>query len=187
MIHTTHLMTPLGDVLLAAEGGVIVACCIAGQTAYRTLLEGSCDERPDLPVLGRAADWLARYFDGQRPDPGELPLAPRGTAFQHEVWDLIREVPYGHTTSYGELADLVILRRGGGRMAAQAVGGAVGRNPISVIVPCHRVLAAHRRVGGYAGGLEKKLWLLAHEGVDVSGMELPTTGRFAHGEDARAR
>ena len=187
MLRVNHMMTPVGDVVLAAEGGALVACAIAGQPAFSRLLEADATETAADPVLTCASEWLRSYFAGERPDPSELTLAPRGTDFQCEVWALIRQIPYGSVSSYGELADLVALGRGGGRMAAQAVGGAVGRNPISIIVPCHRVLAARRGIGGYAGGPDKKLWLLAHEGVDTSGMRLPETGRFAHGKDARVR
>ena len=184
-LHVAHVATPVGDVALAAEGAAVVACSIAGQPGYRQLLERGAEVAGDS-ALERARAWLERYLAGERPDPSELTVTPRGTAFQHEVWSLIREIPYGHTSSYGELADLVVLARGGGRMSAQAVGGAVGRNPVSIIVPCHRVLAARGAIGGYAGGLDKKLWLLAHEGVDVSGMRLPEAGRFAHGRDRLA-
>lgn len=184
-LHISHVETPLGDAAVAAEAGALVACSINGQPGYRRLLERGVEAAGD-PVLERARAWLARYFVGERPDAAELPLCPHGTAFQHEVWNLIRQIPYGRASSYGELADLVVLARGGGRMSAQAIGGAVGRNPIAIIVPCHRVLAANGAIGGYAGGLDKKLWLLAHEGVDVSGMRLPETGRFAHGRDRLA-
>ena len=184
-LRIAHVETPLGDVAVAAEAGALVACSINGQPGYRRLLERGVEAAGD-PVLERARAWLARYFVGERPDAAELPLCPHETAFQHEVWNLIRQIPYGRASSYGELADLVVLARGGGRMSAQAIGGAVGRNPIAIIVPCHRVLAANGAIGGYAGGLDKKLWLLAHEGVDVSGMRLPETGRFAHGRDRLA-
>lgn len=184
-LRIAHADTPLGDVAVAAEAGALVACSINGQPGYRRLLERGAEAAGD-PVLERARAWLARYFAGERPDAAELPLCPHGTAFQHEVWNLIRQIPYGRASSYGELADLVVLARGGGRMSAQAIGGAVGRNPIAIIVPCHRVLAANGAIGGYVGGLDKKLWLLAHEGVDVSGMRLPETGRFAHGRDRLA-
>lgn len=184
-LRIAHVETPFGDVAVAAEAGALVACSINGQPGYRRLLERGVEAAGD-PVLERARAWLARYFVGERPDAADLPLCPHGTAFQHEVWNLIRQIPYGRASSYGELADLVVLARGGGRMSAQAIGGAVGRNPIAIIVPCHRVLAANGAIGGYAGGLDKKLWLLAHEGVDVSGMRLPETGRFAHGRDRLA-
>lgn len=182
----SHVQTPLGDVVLAAEGAALVGCYINGQPGYRALLDQDAREADDLPVLAQARGWLARYFAGKRPDPSELVLAPVGTGFQHEVWDQIAQIPYGRTSSYGELADLIVLSRGGGRMSAQAVGGAVGKNPLSIIVPCHRVLAAGGRIGGYAGGLDKKLALLAHEGVDTTEMALPQTGRFAGGIDRLA-
>ena len=186
MRSVAHVPTPMGDVVLAGENGLLVGCAINGQPLYQRLIDEADAERPEDPVLALGVAWLERHLAGERPDPHGLPLAPAGTPFRREIRALLLNVPYGHLTSYGELADLVVLVRGGGRMSAQAVGQAVGRNPFSIIVPCHRVLAAHGAIGGYAGGLDKKLWLLAHEGVDVSGMALPETGRFAHGVDARA-
>lgn len=178
MIQTTHMETPLGDVVLAAENGKLVACSIAGQAHYQHFIECAKD-CPEADPLPQARAWLERYFAGKKPNPRELPLAPRGTDFQRLVWQLLLDVPYGGLTTYGELADLVVLARGGGRMAAQAIGGAVGKNPISIIVPCHRVLAAHNGLGGYGGGLHLKTWLLAHEGVDTSRLSLWKTGRFS--------
>ena len=187
MSCVAHMPSPVGDLLLGATSEGVTCCYINGQQGYWELAEAGCPERPELPALRCALAWLERYFAGERPDASALPLAPQGTPFQHEVWRLIRDIPYGRTSSYGELADLVVLGRGGGRMAAQAVGAAVGKNPLSIFVPCHRVLAAGGKVGGYGGGLDKKLWLLAHEGVDTSEMVFPEEGRFAHGFDARAR
>lgn len=185
-LSVAHVPSPLGDVALASERGALVACALAGQRAHRELVECGT-ERPDEPVLRQAVAWLGAYLAGHEPSVPMPELRPQGTAFQHEVWRLIREVPYGSVTTYGELANLVVLGRGGGRMSAQAVGGAVGKNPLAIFVPCHRVLAAGGRLGGYGGGLDKKLWLLAHEGINVSGMALPTSGRFAGGGDALAR
>lgn len=113
-----------------------------------------------------ARRWLDGYFAGVEPD-----FTPRvhlrGTAFQREVWEELRSIPYGHTVSYGEVARAIARRRGGSRMAAQAVGGAVGRNPVSIIVPCHRVVGADGSLTGYGGGLDKKRALLALEGVEL--------------------
>lgn len=117
--------------------------------------------------------WLAAYFAGDRPASDSAPpLNAQGTPFQHEVWDLIAEIPYGQTVSYGEIAAELAERRGGGRMAAQAVGGAVKRNPITIIVPCHRVVGSGRSFGGYGGRLDIKAELLDHEGVDLSRFDL---------------
>lgn len=126
-----------------------------------------------IEVFQQTREWLAAYFAGERPTLASAPaLRPNGTPFQREVWNLVAEIPYGETVSYGELAAELAERRGGGRMAAQAVGGAVKRNPITIIVPCHRVVGAGRSFGGYGGRLDIKAALLEHEGVDLSRFDL---------------
>jgi methylated-DNA-[protein]-cysteine S-methyltransferase len=157
----SHLVmaSPLGELSLVAEDGALVACLMApterdatddrlGEPAER----GSAD-----PVLGEAASQLDEYFAGERTD-FDLPLAPRGDEFQLKVWALLRDIPYGQTRSYGQLA-----RALGGVNLSQAVGWANGRNRISIIVPCHRVIGADGSLVGYAGGLDRKRFLLALE------------------------
>ena len=115
-------------------------------------------------ILARTADWLGRYFSGR--EPGELPpLQMQGTPYQREVWKLLLEIPYGTTVTYGELARRLTLRRGAPGTSARAVGGAVGRNRLAILVPCHRVVGADGSLTGYAWGTEKKAALLAHEGI----------------------
>ena len=99
------------------------------------------------------------------PAPIDFPLAPQGTPFQRLIWDLLLEIPYGQSRTYGQLARQAAHALGRNRMSAQAVGGAVGRNPISILIPCHRVLGSRGQLTGYAGGLDKKMWLLRHEGI----------------------
>ena len=120
----------------------------------------------DMPILRKAARWLDDYFAGRMPAIMVLPLSPQGTEFRRLVWYLLCQVPYGKTTTYGELAREVEARTGK-KMSAQAIGGAVGHNPISIIIPCHRVLGAKGQVTGYAGGVDKKIALLHLEGVAV--------------------
>ena len=116
----------------------------------------------DLPVFDAAIRWLDLYFSGEKPDFTPT-LSPKGTGFQKTVWELLQTIPYGQTVTYGLLAEKVAEQRGLARMSAQAVGGAVSRNPISLIIPCHRVIAADGSPTGYAGGIDKKIWLLQLE------------------------
>ena len=111
----------------------------------------------ELPIFAQAEDWLSRYFRGEAPSPAELPLSPKGSEFQQRVWALLIEIPYGETSTYGALAKAL------GCKSAQAVGGAVGHNPISIMIPCHRVLGSNGSLTGYAGGIDKKIFLLELE------------------------
>lgn len=119
----------------------------------------SCD------VLRQTAAWLDAYFAGKRPDPSALSLDPHGTPFQRLIWTMLLQIPYGQITTYGRLAEEAAQRMKRERMSAQAVGSAVGHNPISIIIPCHRVLGTDGGLRGYAGGIEIKASLLEHEGV----------------------
>ena len=134
-----------------------------GQAHFGETLAAQACEKP-LPVFRTAARWLDLYFSGRVPD-FTPPLRPRGTAFRRAVWALLLTVPYGATVSYGGLAGQLACGRS--RMSAQAVGGAVGHNPIALIIPCHRVIGADGRLTGYAGGLERKQALLRLEGISV--------------------
>ena len=150
--------SPVGALTLAGDGENLVGLWLEGQKYFGAKLalsgEGSA------PVFARAKAWLDRYFAGERPSPAELSLAPAGTAFQRDVWRTLCEIPYGEVITYGELARRL-------HTSARAVGSAVGRNPISIIVPCHRVVGADGGLTGYAGGVERKRWLLTHEGVEL--------------------
>ncbi len=156
--------SPLGPLLLASDGESLTGLWLDGQKYFAAGLGEEASEVPSLPVLKSAAKWLDAYFAGERPNPRALPLAPKGSEFQKLVWSLLAEIPYGETTTYGALAAKA-EKRLGRRTSARAVGAAVGHNPISIIIPCHRVLGASGSLTGYAGGLDKKEWLLRHEGA----------------------
>ena len=157
MYYSMHYRSPIGDLFLVSNGTALVGLWLEGQKYFGGKLPAAIPDS-DLPVFATAADWLDRYFRGDRPDPAELPLAPQGTKFQQRVWQELLKIPYGSTTTYGEIARTV-----GKPRACQAVGGAVGHNPISIIIPCHRVVGAKGQLTGFAGGLDKKTWLLRHE------------------------
>ena len=154
---TERYSSPLGEILLASDGEALTGLWFLGQTHFASRLDSRHEERC-LPVLEETARWLDAYFAGEQPD-FTPPLHLRGTVFQRRVWALLLTIPYGQTRSYGALAQLL------GCASARAVGAAVGRNPISVIVPCHRVLAADGSLHGYAGGLWRKEALLRLEGA----------------------
>ena len=161
MERSCRLDTPLGPVILTGDESALTSLRFVGQRYFPDTLPEPCG--PDeLPVFAQTADWLRVYFSGR--DPGFLPpLRPDGTPFRRAVWAALLRIPYGQTVSYGELAAALEDQTGSGRVSARAVGGAVGRNPISLLIPCHRVVGADGSLTGYAGGLERKRLLLRLE------------------------
>ena len=167
MVYTSHYDSPIGALLLAERDGKLVGLWMEGQKYFLGSLREESQERESSPVLRQAGLWLDRYFAGKQPDPDELPLAPAGTPFRQTVWRLLLQIPCGQVMTYGQLAWRTAEALGRPSMSAQAVGSAAGHNPISIIIPCHRLLGADGSLTGYAGGLERKLWLLRHEGADL--------------------
>lgn len=165
---------PLGELLLAADEVGLTGAWFEGQKYFARTLPKDRTER-ETPVLAEAKRWLDCYFSGEAPDflP---PLHPQGSEFQKAVWDRLLRIPYGETTTYGEIAAALAAQQGRAHLSAQAVGGAVGHNPISVIVPCHRVVGASGSLTGYAGGIERKVKLLTLEGADMSRLFVPKKG-----------
>ncbi len=171
MEYTQHYLSPLGWITLASDGHAITGLWFDGQSHFAETLGKEHAER-SLPVFGEASRWLDIFFNGS--DPGFTPpLAPKGTPFRRAVWAILLGIPRGKTVSYGEIAGMlksdpeyaVSIRQGSSKPYARAVGCAVGRNPISLIIPCHRVIGADGRLTGYAGGMERKRRLLALEGI----------------------
>ena len=175
MLYACHHDSPLGPLYLVSDASHLRGVWMAGQKYFAQGFSVA-PELGQLPVLAQARAWLDAYFAGQRPRVADVPLAPQGSAFRQAVWALLREIPYGETTTYGELAQVLADQTGQARMSAQAVGGAVGHNPLSIIVPCHRVLGRDGSLTGYAGGLDTKIKLLCLEGVDPACWRVPTRG-----------
>lgn len=157
MYNYIRVESPVGMLTLAEEDGALTALVLDGQKYMDQHLNGEGKECETEP-LRLARLWLDAYFAGKAPETSALPLAPRGTAFQRRVWQELQAIPYGQTTSYGKLAEAL-------GSSPRAVGSAVGHNPLSILIPCHRVLAADGSLTGYAGGLENKKKLLQLEGV----------------------
>ena len=173
MYKITACSSPVGEITLASDGAALTGLWLEGQKYFGGRAPGELKPgREDLPVFQAARAWLEGYFAGEHPGPGDfpLPLRPAGSPFQQAVWERLCQIPYGTVTTYGALA------QGLGGVSPRAVGNAVGRNPISILIPCHRVVGAGGSLTGYAGGLERKLWLLQHEGVDAGAYTVPKTG-----------
>lgn len=157
MAFACQLDSPLGPIILTEEDGALRSLRFFGQRYFPDCLPPLVDPA-SKPIFAETADWLSCYFSGAVPKQMP-PLRPEGTPFRLLVWDLLREIPYGETRGYGELADMLEARLGR-HVSARAVGGAVGHNPISLLIPCHRVVGADGSLTGYAGGLERKRRLL---------------------------
>lgn len=174
MIFTQHYNSPVGGLLLAADDSGLIGLWLDGEKYFADSLPESHAER-ETTILCDAKRWLDVYFSGREPD-FMPPLHPSGSDFRKAVWKLLLEIPYGKTVTYGELAKKLAVQMGIPRMSAQAVGGAVGHNKISIIIPCHRVVGTNGSLTGYAGGIEKKIKLLELEKVDMSCFFVPAKG-----------
>lgn len=163
MFYKTVYPSPLGEILLICDESHLLHLSLPGQRGFDRAAENRMH-----PVLAQANAWLDSYFAGDAPSPALLPLAPEGTPFRRLVWELLLQIPHGQTVTYGELAKQAAALLGKPRMSAQAVGQAVGANPISIVIPCHRVLGSGGRLTGYNGGIHHKKALLELEGASLS-------------------
>lgn len=176
MLYSTTYSSPVGEITLAASESALKGAWIAGQKYHGGTIGKTLTPKGDLPLFAQVSEWLDEYFAGQNPAISRIPLAAEGSEFRKAVWEILCEIPYGALTTYGEIAKQMAARTGRASMSAQAVGGAVGHNPISIIVPCHRVVGAQGSLTGYAGGIGVKVQLLEHEGVDLTNLFVPTRG-----------
>lgn len=174
MIFTQHYDSPLGGILLAADETGLRGLWFDGQKYFARDLSAERIEQ-DTPALAEAKRWLNIYFAGKEPD-FTPPLHPAGSAFRQSVWEILLKIPYGQTVTYGDIARQLAAKRGLANMSAQAVGGAVGHNEISVIIPCHRVVGTNGSLTGYAGGIDKKIKLLELECADMAQLFVPKKG-----------
>lgn len=174
MQYTAHYHSPIGKLLLAADDRGLTGLWIEGQKYFAYGLNPEHEEK-ESPAFAQAFTWLDEYFSGKEPDFSP-PIHMAGTDFQKEVWELLLQIPHGETRTYGQIAQRIAERRGLAQMSAQAVGGAVGHNEISIIIPCHRVVGTNGSLTGYAGGIDKKIRLLQLEGTDMRGLFVPKKG-----------
>ena len=174
MIYTCKYKSPLGEILLAADEIGLTGLWFEGQKYFANTLP---DERisQETEILSEAKKWLDIYFSGEKPTFTH-PLHPAGSTFRQAVWQILSEIPYGQTITYGEIARQMAKINNTPHMSAQAVGGAVGHNEISIIIPCHRVVGRNGSLTGYAGGIDKKISLLKLEHTDMSRLFVPKKG-----------
>lgn len=176
MIYTTAYSSPLGLLTLASDGDSLLGLWVEEQKYFKSTVKGQMHEKDDLQVFMDTRKWLDRYFAGQLVDASLLSLAPSGSDFRKKVWELLCQIPYGQTCTYGDLAKKMAKIMEKKTMSSQAIGGAVGHNPISIIIPCHRVVGSNGSLTGYASGLDRKIRLLELEGVDLSKFFRPKKG-----------
>ena len=174
MTYTNHYDSPLGGITLSSNGTELTGLWFDGQKYFGDTLPKQYEEK-SLPIFEQSARWLNMYFSGKAPD-FTPPLSMQTTPFRKAVWEVMLTIPFGKTMTYGEIAKRIAQQRGLSKMSAQAVGGAVGHNSISLIIPCHRVVGTNGSLTGYAGGIEKKVQLLTLEKTDMSLFFVPKKG-----------
>lgn len=174
MFYCTEYSSPVGTLTLASDGTALCGLWLDGQKYHGGTIPETMGRNDDAAPFAQTRQWLDDYFAGKQPDPAVLPLAPIGSEFRQAVWRKLLEIPYGQTTTYGDIA--CALKEERGKASALAVGGAVGHNPISIIIPCHRVVGADGSLTGYAGGLERKIRLLELEGAPMERFYVPKKG-----------
>ena len=158
MYYSTDYSSPIGEMIIASDGEAVCGAWFYGQKHFKSTVD-DCIVNDDLAIFKKVIRWFDEYFSGKNPEIN-FEVKPEGSEFRREVWKILSEIPYGETLTYGEIASRISPK-----MSAQAVGGAVGHNPISIIIPCHRVLGAKGKLTGYAGGIDRKVELLKLEGI----------------------
>lgn len=173
MIYKTHYNSPIGDILLAAKDDKLIGLWIEGQKNYLDDLNDEIKECQSIEILNKTKIWLDKYFNCEKPSINELELNPIGSPFRKRIWEILITIPYGKVIAYNDIAKLIAKEKKIKKMSARAVGGAVGHNPISIIIPCHRVVGSNGNLTGYTGGLNIKKYLLKHEEVDMNNLFTP--------------
>lgn len=174
MIYTYYYNSPLGRITMASDGDYLIGLWFDGQKYYADSIKGEHIEKT-LPIFTEVTKWLDIYFSGKEPD-FTPPLLMKTTPFRKAVWEVMLTIPYGKTMTYGEIANIIAKEKGIEKMSAQAVGGAVGHNSISIIIPCHRVVGTNGSLTGYAGGIDRKVQLLKLENTDMKNLFVPKKG-----------
>ncbi len=173
MLYKTEYKSPIGKLLIVSNETSLIGLWIEGQKYFLSNLKENVIENDNIEILKKTKSWLDSYFKGEKPSISTLSLAPIGSEFRKRVWNILKQIPYGETITYGEIAKKIALQMHKKTMSSQAVGNAVGHNPISIIIPCHRVIGKSGNLTGYAGGIDKKVKLLSIENIDVKQFSMP--------------
>lgn len=172
----SNYVSPIGNLLIVVKDDKLIGLWVEHQKYYKQNIKEEIIISDDNPLIVKTKRWLSRYFNGKKPNIKELNLEPVGSDFRKEVWNLLVQIPYGTVVTYQMIAQKLAIIKGIEKMSAQAVGSAIGHNPISIIIPCHRVVGTNGSLTGYAGGINKKLYLLNHEKVDMKNLFVPHKG-----------
>ena len=167
MFFNDYYNSPIGNITMASDGESLCGLWFDGQKYFASTVKGETEDKT-LPVFEQTKKWLDIYFSGNEPDFTPK-LSLNGSEFRKAVWDILLTIPYGSVMTYGEIAKILAKQRGAAKMSAQAVGGAMKRNPIAIFIPCHRVVGANGKLGGYFGNDRRKIDLLTLEGQDMRG------------------
>lgn len=175
MQYTHNYHSTLGQILLASDGEALTGLWFSGQKYFGSTLTEPHTQK-ELPIFTETVRWLDIYFNGHQPDFTPPLSMQQSSSFRQEVWEIMLKIPYGKTMTYGAIATKLAQQRGIEKMSAHAVGGAVSHNPISIIIPCHRVVGANGSLTGYAGGIDRKVQLLMLEKADITKLYTPKKG-----------
>lgn len=173
MLYKTYYKSPLGKLLLISDEESLKVLEIENSRFYNNYETNEILENGNLEILNKTKVWLDKYFNAQKPSIKDIPLNPEGSEFRQMVWKILCEIPYGETITYGDIAKK-INEKTGKKMGGQPVGGAVGHNPIAIIIPCHRVVGADGSLTGYGGGMHNKIKLLKLENANMKNLYDPS-------------
>ncbi len=176
MLYKTYYKSPLGKITLISDENYLKLLKLEKHRFYNGFGEEEILQKDNLEILVKTKNWLDMYFNGECPKTNEIPLAPEGNEFRQMVWKILCNIPYGKLITYGDIAKLIAKQKGIKKMSGQAVGNAVGHNPIPIIIPCHRVIGKGGNLTGYGGGMQTKVKLLKLEKVDMTNLYIPTKG-----------
>lgn len=168
MLYKSKYNSPIGEISLISNKTNLIGAWFKNQKYYLENIKETIIEEEDIEILEKTKKWLDKYFNKEKPEISELSLSPNGNEFRKEVWKILSEIPYGQIITYGEISKEICKRMNKERMSSQAIGNAVGHNPISIIIPCHRVLGKNKEITGYAGGIDKKKYLLNLENIELT-------------------